>query len=937
MVTTCLLKSVQAAANAMVALSIGVGIVLAQLSIARTAQFQGTKKVCYTEFRLLLTSVPVKLLSLLPLSFSIPAGSRQQLRQLLFALAFAHVVVLSYYECMSYHPTTLQKQLVLLFNQNIPNLPTNIIIMACPPIYKTDEAKLEAARERRRCHYANNSKKQRQYIEKAPSWEILEIQKALAEAFGYEDDATTSEMEADDDENDKLFDLPECLLALKSIKDEMLALVPEPCTFTEGVLHQYLKSFLDDGNGKGDISIVDTAKTKVEGLLRHVTPVQDQIMNLCGVSEESHAAELVSRFLSTVLAYLDDVQYFLNIEGFPELTLAHSMGELMYQKGHTCNAKYYLSMFETECSVLAGSSLLQWEWFMAGTEWVMAEQKAFLQGLYSDFLKAQLQATLTAFWTEVYCTWFEKWPEISIMYPSVPDHESLTEEQNKLLGIAVKTRHQQIRTWFNYQSQRGGHASVNAMMKSIQKMLGNKAKGTQVHTPAEIFTKSSHGADVHNKLITTKGEKLNTARKLAQEAYAAASPNVQVSCIATVQAECDAKASEVLKQKHAAEERTNTELAKALEECPGPIAHFLQAIHEMTGFHWSIMGTGPDPRYNGDINVISYHTGVNEQGHVRKMCALSYVPSTPSQKDTSTSGSLSIENGALPPASAPITSLLLSFDTHDFASSCGSSDYMELPTFSSSYRSSDYMELLTFNMYDNNLNVQPSSSTSTSTSSYSLMPYLNSPSSSPISSWNCDACNSQNYTSPPHFQPHDTFESFHGQIAMSDITQPSLPTSDLTQPSLPTSNVTQPSLPPFIAPKSPTFNLPPISAPASSFLDVLQHTTEPLGMESVVNAAAATVDFKSSAGGDLITETCNDPQPTAGPLGMESVTAIVTDVVVPQMVGATIVADVAAPQMVTPMIVTDMVVLPAVRKTGCICIEGAEAQREGACLDIPSQ
>ncbi|KAG1878129.1 hypothetical protein DFJ58DRAFT_720873 [Suillus subalutaceus] len=259
---------------------------------------------------------------------------------------------------------------------------------------------------------------------------------------------------------------------------------------------------------------------------------------------------------------------------------------------------------------------------MAGTEWVTAKQKAFLQGLYSDFLKAQLQATLTAFWTEVYRTWFEKWPEISIMYPGLPDQESLTEEQNKLLGIAVNKRRQQIRTWFNYQSQRGGRASVNAMTKSIQKMLGNKVKGTRVHTPAEIFTKSSHGANIRNQLrnsidsssVMSKGEKLNTVRKLAQEAYTSAGPEVQASCIAAVQAECDAKAGEVIKQKRAPDERTNSELAKALEECTGPIAHFLQAIHDLTGFHWSIMGAGPDPRYNGDINAISYHTGANKQG-----------------------------------------------------------------------------------------------------------------------------------------------------------------------------------------------------------------------------------------------------------------------------------------------------------------------------------
>ncbi|KAG2366006.1 hypothetical protein BDR07DRAFT_1373949 [Suillus spraguei] len=78
----------------------------------------------------------------------------------------------------------------------------------------------------------------------------------------------------------------------------------------------------------------------------------------------------------------------------------------------------------------------------------------------------------------------------------------------------------------------------------------------------------------------------------------------------------------------------------------------------MTGFHWTILGTGPDPWYNGDINAMSYHTETNEYGqnwkhttpdfddkyikpyiafilslfleHVRKTRAIDYVPITPS-------------------------------------------------------------------------------------------------------------------------------------------------------------------------------------------------------------------------------------------------------------------------------------------------------------------
>ncbi|KAG1788970.1 uncharacterized protein HD556DRAFT_1447443 [Suillus plorans] len=210
--------------------------------------------------------------------------------------------------------------------------------MARPSIYKTEEAKQSAARERHRRHYAKNRdnilKRRRELRITKPSQEILEIQKALAEVLGYdEDDTTTSEIETSDDENDKLSDLPGCLLALKEIKDEMLELVREPCAFTETILLWYVKSLPDDGYGKGDPSIIETAKAKVEGLLRRATPVHDLIKDSCGVSDQSRAAESVSRYLSTALAYLDDIQYFLDIEGISELTVAHSMGELMYQKG----------------------------------------------------------------------------------------------------------------------------------------------------------------------------------------------------------------------------------------------------------------------------------------------------------------------------------------------------------------------------------------------------------------------------------------------------------------------------------------------------------------------------------------------------------------------------------------------------------------------------
>ncbi|KAG2090886.1 hypothetical protein BD769DRAFT_1395708 [Suillus cothurnatus] len=332
-------------------------------------------------------------------------------------------------------------------------------------------------------------------------------------------------------------------------------------------------------------------------------------------------------------------------------------------------------------------------------------------------------------------------------------------------------------------------------------MFRNKAKGTRVHTPVEIFL-SNHGAEVQKKLVTTKGEKLNTARKLALEAYTAASHEVQASCLAAVQAEHDAKANTALRLKCAPEERTNAELAKPLRS----------AIHEMMGFHWSIMGAGPDPCYNSDINITS-----NKAESTRKTCALSYVPPTPSQEDTALlaaeqlaqpgiqlpshpapihPGRLSVNNAVLQLASTSIPNALLpdtllSFNTmDDFDGSCGSSNYMGLLSLSSSSRGSNYVHLPAFDMCEDRV-----ASTSTSSGSYpsDLMPsshlddYLSSP-SSPMLSWNQDAHYGQNY-----------------------------------------------SLLPFIT--SPKFNFPLLSVPAGSSLEVPHPTTDQFGTESPVNMA----------------------------------------------------------------------------------------------------
>ncbi|KAG1791195.1 uncharacterized protein HD556DRAFT_1445460 [Suillus plorans] len=223
--------------------------------------------------------------------------------------------------------------------------------MPRPIIHKTPEAKLAAAREKRSRYYARNRDrilKSRRELRSSNSKESRaarklsrDISKAVKKALCRDDEdesesdtgSKDSQDSDDDDDESKLYDLPECLRIIKEIKDEMLVKINDPCNFAHGILCAYAKSMLDDSLTKADISIIETPMADIQKLLDHTIPAQDQILNFCGVSPEWHAADTLSRFLRTVLAYLEDIQFLALYGGTPDLTLAHSMGELMYQKG----------------------------------------------------------------------------------------------------------------------------------------------------------------------------------------------------------------------------------------------------------------------------------------------------------------------------------------------------------------------------------------------------------------------------------------------------------------------------------------------------------------------------------------------------------------------------------------------------------------------------
>ncbi|KAG2746734.1 hypothetical protein P692DRAFT_20876338 [Suillus brevipes Sb2] len=324
---------------------------------------------------------------------------------------------------------------------------------------------------------------------------------------------------------------------------------------------------------------------------------------------------------------------------------------------------------------------------MVGSQWTSTEQKNCLETQFSEFLKQQLQGTLLNFWATVSIEFLNRWPEINLLYPD-KTLSQLSEAENVILGKAVDACKKQIKNWFNYRSRKGGRSQLNALTKSITKMIGNKAKGTRVHTEVEIFSKMNYDSAVRSQikekiesgLLVTKNEKLMAVRELTKAAYEAAPPEIQLLCKAKAAEEHEAKASAMLSEAATASGTpTNAQYAKALEECISPISQFFDAIRQLTGWEWTVIGGGPDPRLGGMLNVSSYHTGVNHSGltwkqatsnftdkHLnpylsylgtvfteddRKKRALDYVPPAEPEENSSR------QEGKVPTISDPSTSL----------------------------------------------------------------------------------------------------------------------------------------------------------------------------------------------------------------------------------------------------------------------------------------
>ncbi|KAG2048206.1 hypothetical protein BDR06DRAFT_976175 [Suillus hirtellus] len=204
------------------------------------------------------------------------------------------------------------------------------------------------------------------------------------------------------------------------------------------------------------------------------------------------------------------------------------------------------------------------------------------------------------FWATISMEFLNRWPEIKVLYPD-KTLAQLSEVKNVELAKAVN----QLKNWFNYKSCKSGWSQLNLLIKLITKMIGNKAKGTQIKEKIE------------SGLLMTKNGKLMAIRESTKAAYEAAPPEIQSLCKVKAAKECEAKASAMVSKSTATRTSpTNVQYAKALEDCIGPISQF---------FDTTVIGGGLDPHLGGMLNVSSYHTGMNQSSLTWKQATSNFM------------------------------------------------------------------------------------------------------------------------------------------------------------------------------------------------------------------------------------------------------------------------------------------------------------------------
>ncbi|KAJ8507715.1 hypothetical protein ONZ45_g9946 [Pleurotus djamor] len=246
---------------------------------------------------------------------------------------------------------------------------------------------------------------------------------------------------------------------------------------------------------------------------------------------------------------------------------------------------------------------------MAPRDKVCAAQKSFLEGWVDAYLEGKKASRLDKVWDKLFPAWFQKWPVMANM--QIVD----VMEREKLHGQVVDGWKKYIKRWF--QNHAVPCARGLPIYDFVEKYL--KLHATRGRRAPQLL-------QFYCKKYTSHIHPIVEAKIAALPAKPTSSERLSIVHEATVQ--CYEKEGDQEKQMIQAEfNKAKADLAvevdttptphsyaEAIKDLPSHFKGFAQLLGTITGWKFTLLAGGPDPRNGGRINTIAVHYGQNHAG-----------------------------------------------------------------------------------------------------------------------------------------------------------------------------------------------------------------------------------------------------------------------------------------------------------------------------------
>ncbi|KAJ8690860.1 hypothetical protein PTI98_012257 [Pleurotus ostreatus] len=238
------------------------------------------------------------------------------------------------------------------------------------------------------------------------------------------------------------------------------------------------------------------------------------------------------------------------------------------------------------------------------------KQLEFLVNLIPTYLEEQKKGRLDKFWVYLAAEWFREWEVVEDM--TITD----ATERQTAYGNEVAGWKKYIKRWFqNHSGKYNRVLPYGRFVKQALKTIKPKRRPQLLEVYCRLYYEKhvmQHIKTEVERLTILKGKKPTRGQKLRLvRSYAIKLFDVESDKIkAEVTAEYERRKEEV-DEKEAEEPQA---MADAIRTIPAHFTGFAQFLSSITGWRFTLLAGGPDPKKNGEIKSVAVHFGENRAG-----------------------------------------------------------------------------------------------------------------------------------------------------------------------------------------------------------------------------------------------------------------------------------------------------------------------------------